>query len=147
MDQDTTQTPTNRTQLTILIFVITITAGWLFHLLTDQNIPFDSQAWKNTSLIHESETRHKMVRDLQNNVLKPGMTRLDLESLLGKDDSVLLTNNTSSYELIYSLGAGPGTSYTDRYGRSYTHPGPSQSLVLTLNHQDQLSDWRVMLTH
>ena len=94
----------NRTLLTVIILLAAAAGGLLFHIATDHNIPFDSKTWREeTTLLRGNSVRNSMVNHLQKNVLEHGMTRPEIQSLLGESDAVLLLNSNINYDFKYYL--------------------------------------------
>lgn len=74
-----------------------------------QTAQFDSAAWKSQRGIPESEiTRDSMVPELEQ-VLRPGMTRVDVLELLGPPDDS--TNDGSVDTYLLGIGMSPDPQY------------------------------------
>ena len=131
-----------RTGLAVLIIMGSAIVALLLIIRTDRNLPFDSKLWrKEAFVIDGSDLRQRMVNDLQRNVLTNGMTRVEIESLLGKNESGFFSDD---YDFVYRLGSESGTGTMTRYGQSIHINGQEQWLALKLNDHGRLDDWRIV---
>ncbi len=131
-----------RIGLAVLVIMGSAIATLLLIIAADRNLRFDAEIWReNTYALDGSDLRQRMVNDLQRNVLARGMTRIEIESLLGKSESGFFSDD---YNLVYRLGSEPGTGTMTRYGQSIHINGQEQWLALKLNDLGRLIDWRVV---
>ena len=129
--------------IALLIIGGSITATGLYFVLTTkpQHIPFDSERWKEVSFSSDVQIRQMMVLDLQRNVLHRGMTRYEVESLLGSSSLSI----PGDHDLAYELGSsGEGIGSTSRFGSTTHIPGRDQWLTLTFNEHDRLVEWKIV---
>ena len=137
--------PTNWWRIGITSLVILgalVFAGLWIRAIISQDQKFDSDIWKSqSSLIDESGLRLRMVNDLQQNVLKHGMLRNEIESLLGKK---LLVLTTHPDDLTYRLGVDAGSGAISRHGSVMQTRGRVHWLVLKFNERDRLDEWSVV---
>lgn len=132
--------------IAFLIIGGSITATGLYFVLTAKpsHIPFDSEQWKEASVLKGAGIRQSMLLDLQRNVLHRGMTRDEVESLLGDDGLLIIPGD---HDMAYFLGsAGSGVGSVSRTGSVSHFASRDQWLTLTFNELDQLVDWRIVST-
>lgn len=78
-------------------------------------VPFEAGLWKGYDNFPSQENpRTSMLRDLEANHLKPGMTRAQVVALLGPPSDTLDRVANGGYYLTYSLGG-----YKRSFGYSY----------------------------
>lgn len=141
------ETPPTRSKrrfwIAFLIIGGSITATGLYYVLTSKpsHIPFDSQRWKDASLVRGIEIRQMMVLDLERNVLRRGMTIDEVESLLGRSSLFI----PGDHDLAYEIGRnGEGVGSMSRFGEVSRYEARNQWLTLTFNEHDQLVDWNII---
>ena len=131
-----------RIGLTVLLFVGCGIVAAILIRTSDRNMPFDEDVWRENALVlNGSDLRQRMVNDLQRNVLTQGMTRVEIESLLGNHESGFFTDD---YDLVYRLGSISDTGAVARHGASIRSNGHEQWLALKLDDRGRLVEWRVV---
>lgn len=131
--------------IAFLIIGGSITATALYFVFTSkpQHIPFDSERWKEVSILSNGQIRQQMVLDLQRNVLHHGMTIEEVETLLGRDGLYI----PGDHDLAYALGkGGEGVGSMNRHGEVSRFEARDQWLTLTFDEHDRLVDWRIIAT-
>jgi len=109
---------------------------------TSPNRPFDAELWRmESSTLESSDLRQHMVNDLQQNVLSRGMSRADVNSLLGKPDPGFFSD---SHDLAYRLGRDSDTGTVTRHGSVVSSSGRESWLTLNFNDRDRLVEWRIV---
>ena len=141
MDEASPKRNLNRTWIAILLIGGSAAITLALIILSDDRIRFDSKKWQETSSFNGVNLRQRMADDLQRNVLIYGMTRLEIDLLLGKDDGMFISDE---YDFVYRLGSEPSTGTVTRYGQSIQVNGREQWLTLTLDGNERLVDWRVV---
>ncbi|MGJ8637241.1 MAG: hypothetical protein ACSHX5_10385 [Phycisphaerales bacterium] len=132
-----------RLGISVLLLFAALAVSFLWiRTIVGPNQSFQSELWKDQSLhIDNSSLRLEMVKDLQRNILKHGMTRDEIESLLGKSELILPTHMD---DLTYLLGSDPDSGTTTRSGATVRLYGREHWLVLKLNNNERLTDWRIV---
>ncbi|MDF1808261.1 MAG: hypothetical protein P1U42_01045 [Phycisphaerales bacterium] len=142
MDQDQPRKNSKRTWIAILVIGGSAIITLLLIILSNQKIPFDSNRWRTeTSFFEGLELRQKMVDDLQRNVLTYGMTRTEVQSLIGHGSGGLVGEE---FDLVYKIENLAGAGSTNRSGSTSHFQGSVRWLVIIFNERDQLSDWRIV---
>jgi hypothetical protein len=132
-----------RIWIAFLIIGGSMAATGLYFVLTTKSshIPFDSERWKEVSFSSDVQIRQMMVLDLQRNVLHRGMTRHEVESLLGSSSLSI----PGDHDLAYELGSsGEGVGSMNRFGGVSRYAAPNQWLTLTFNEHDRLVEWNIV---
>jgi hypothetical protein len=125
----------------ILFGAMLVSVVWI-RTIIPPNQRFDAEVWKNQSpLIDKSDVRLSMVNDLQKNILKQGMTRGEVHSLLGSKTHILPEYPD---DMAYPLSSNPDSGATGRHGGSVHVQGTQLWLLLELDDRDSLTDWRVI---
>ena len=144
-DEDQPTQTKRRFWIALLIIAGSITATALYFVLTatPNHIPFDSERWKEVSILSNLETRQQMVLDLQRNVLHRGMTIDEVETLLGRDGLYI----PGDHDLAYALGrSGEGVGSMNRHGEVSRFEARDQWLTLTFDEHDRLVEWSIVST-
>tara|TARA_A100001391_G_C5046534_1_gene272278 strand:+ start:166 stop:600 length:435 start_codon:yes stop_codon:yes gene_type:complete len=131
-----------RTGLAILLIGGSAIVTFLFIISSDRNMQFDAKSWRqNSYVLSGSDLRQRMSRDLERNVLVGGMTRTEVESLLGIGESWPYSDD---FDLAYRLGTQPSSGTVTRHGSVISAGGGTKWFVLKFNEQDRLIDWRTL---
>lgn len=125
----------------ILLGALLVSVVWI-RAIIPQHQSFDASVWKNQwPLIDNSDVRFSMVNDLQKNILKHGMTRGEVQLLLGSNTHILPGHLN---DMAYPLGFNPDSGAMGRHGGSVRINGGMHWLVLEFDDRDQLIQWRVI---
>jgi hypothetical protein len=125
----------------ILLGAMLVSVVWI-RTIIPPNQRFDAEIWKNQSpLIDNTDVRLSMANDLQKNILKHGMTRGEVQLLLGNNTHILPAHLN---DMAYPLGSNPDSGAMGRHGGSARINGGMHWLVLEFDDRNQLIQWRVI---
>tara|TARA_R110000868_G_scaffold119469_2_gene317044 strand:- start:387621 stop:388055 length:435 start_codon:yes stop_codon:yes gene_type:complete len=131
-----------RIGLTAVMIMASAIIAVLWIRSNNRDTRFDAVQWKDEARsLEDSDIRLRMINDLQRNVLQRGMTRVEIESLLGKHQSGFFNDE---YDLVYRLGSESDTAAITRHGAVIRSRGLQQWLALKLNDRGQLVEWTVV---
>ena len=93
--------------IVVLLFVTAAFAIFFFDR-TSADSQFNSEIWKAQQYSTEANNpRAAMIADLEKNYLRKGMTRAEIEGLLGEPDTIRAIKSSSTKRHRYNLGSSP----------------------------------------